>query len=78
MKRNCCKDKTVVFKAKIDPAKVKQFSFKTFLPKFEFQPALQNEISLSLQLPQFASKLYHPPPFKPRTPIFLFDRVIRI
>ncbi len=78
MKPGCCKDKTVTIKAKTDPAKVNQFSFKTFLPKFEFNSALRNKIFLPLQLQYYTSDFYHPPPFKLRAPIFLLDKVIRI
>ena len=78
MKRNCCKDKTVVFKAKIDPAKVNQFSFKIYLPKIELAPSLLTEITATAKPQHFTPDFYHPPPFKPKTPIYLLDRVIRI
>ena len=78
MKRNCCKDKTVVFKAKIDPAKVNQFSFKIALPQIDLAHSFQMEITAAAQLQHFTSNFYHPPPFKPTTPIYLSDRVFRI
>lgn len=77
MKRSCCKDKAVVFKANTEPAKVNPFSFKILLPKFELA-ALHKTETVVVQVQHFCANLYHPPIFKPRTPIFLLDRVIRI
>ena len=74
----CCKDKTVTLKANHELAKVNQFALKISLPKFEMLEARETEIVSSTQLQHFTSDFYHPPPYKPRTPIFLLDRVIRI
>ena len=35
MKRGCCKDKSVILKAPLDPAKTNQFSFNIQIPKLE-------------------------------------------
>ncbi len=78
MKRSCCQDKTIVFKANVDPAKSNQFAIKTQAQRFEILSVMKTEIVSSIQLEHSVSDFYYPPPFKPRTPIFLLDRVIRI
>lgn len=75
----CCKDKTVTLKANHELAKAHQFVVKVSLPKLEkIGSVIQIEIATILEKEFFSSGFYHPPPYKPRTPIFLLDRVIRI
>lgn len=78
MKRGCCKDKSVILKAALDPAKTNHFSFKIQIPKLEVAHVEFAEIAPLSQLEYSSSRFYHPPPFKPKTPIYLLDRVFRI
>ena len=78
MKRGCCKDKSVILKAPLDPAKTNQFSFNIQIPKLEVAHVEFTEIVPLSQLEYFSSRFYRPPPFKPKTPIYLFDGVFRI
>ena len=78
MKKNCCKDKTAFLKMKDDLVKTNLTAFKIYtsklilaLPKpIEFVPTAQTQLVVL--------SLYHPPPFKPKSPIYLLDRVLLI
>lgn len=78
MKPNCCKDKTVHLKANNDLSKTTYFSFKISTPKFLFAFLTPFEVVPSVQFKYAASDFYHPPPFKPKAPIYLMDRVFLI
>lgn len=78
MKPNCCKDETVQLKANDELAKATQFTFKVALLKISFIPTKQIEVLPSAQYLYAASDFYHPPPFKPKAPIYLLDRVFLI
>lgn len=75
MKANCCKDKTVHLKANDELAKTNHFAFKFATPKFLFALPTQIVVLHSAQHLYAASDFYHPPPFKPKAPIYLLDRV---
>lgn len=78
MKSSCCKDKTTIFKAKIDNAKINYFTFKSTHLKLIFKPFNQNVLALETQLNYTVSDFYLPPQFKPKVPIYLLDRVFLI
>ena len=70
MKPNCCKDKTLQLKANDELAKTTQFAFKVAVPKIDFIPIIQIEVLPSAQFLYAASDFYHPPPYKPKSPIY--------
>lgn len=78
MKKDCCKDKTTFLKMKDDLVKSNITAFKISISKliitlpksFEFVPAAQTQLVILT--------LYHPPPIKPKAPIYLLDRVFLI
>lgn len=78
MKPDCCKDKTSYLKVKDDVAKTNPIVFKTATPKFVFVAVKQIEVIPSAQHIYTAADFYHPPPFKPKAPIYLLDRVFLI
>ena len=78
MKKNCCKDKTTYLKMKNDLAKSNSIVFKTASPKLIFPYLKQFELVPSAQFQYSVSAFYHPPPFKPKGPIYLLDRVFLI
>ncbi len=78
MKPNCCKDKTVHLKASDELAKTNHFAFKIATPKFVFALPTQIVVLHSAQHLYAAPDFYHPPPFKPKAPIYLLDRVFLI
>lgn len=78
MKKDCCKDKTTFLKMKDDLAKTSQLTFKTPSPKFLFAFINVFELVPSAQFQYSVVSFYHPPPFKPKVPIYLLDRVFLI
>lgn len=78
MKEGCCKDKTVTLKANAELAKVSSLAFKCSVMKVEFEKIRISELKLFAQSLISSSDNYHPPLFKPREPIYLSDRVLRI
>jgi hypothetical protein len=78
MKPNCCKDKTVQLKANDELAKTSHFAFKIASPKFLFAFPTLIETVPAAQHQYLVSDFYHPPQFKPKTPIYLLDRVFLI
>jgi hypothetical protein len=78
MKANCCKDKTVQLKANDEMSKSTHFAVKVSAPKFLFTLLKQTIIVPSAQFKYAVSDFYHPPPFKPKAPIYLLDRVFLI
>ena len=78
MKPNCCTDKTVQLKANNDLSKTTHFSFKISTLKFLFAFLTPVDLLPSVQFQYAASDFYHPPPFKPKTPIYLLDNVFLI
>ncbi len=77
MKPNCCKNKTTLLKANNEMSKNTHFAFK-ISPKFFFILLTQINIVPTAQLECIVSDYYHPPLFKPKTPIYLLDRVFLI
>ena len=78
MKPNCCKDKTVVLKANKELTKNSHLSFKIANPKFLFDFPTLIEMAPAAQHQYFVYNIYHPPLFKPQTPIYLLDGVFLI
>ena len=78
MKPNCCKDKTVLLKANDELAKTTHFAFKIVIQKFLFAFPTLIEIVPAVQNQYLIADVYHPPQFKPKTPIYLLDRVFLI
>ena len=78
MKKDCCKDKTTFLKMKEDLAKTNSIVFKTPSVKQIFPLVRQFELVPSAQFQYLVSAFYHPPPFKPKAPIYLLDRVFLI
>ena len=77
MKKECCKDKTTILKVKSDLVKTNLTTFKIstlkhqlLLKPFEFVTEIHTQMVV---LP-----LYPSPPFKPKSPIYLLDRVFLI
>ncbi len=77
MKPGCCKDIKSVFKAKSDFSNAIASVFKLDISKIVFIPLKQLDPVRATQDYCF-SVFYHPPPFKPKAPIYLLDRVFRI
>ena len=78
MKANCCKDKTVHLQANDELATTTHFAFKIATPKFLFAFPTLIEIVPAAQNQYLVSDFYQPPQFKPKTPIYLWDRVFLI
>lgn len=78
MKPGCCKDKTTIIKVKNDLGKVSQIALKVSAPKLIFNSFKQNELLPSAQVQCKVSDFYHPPPNKPKVPIYLLDGVFLI
>ncbi len=78
MKSSCCKDKTTIFKAKIDQAKINQFIFKSTHLQIYFKHVNQSLVAPKVKLNYTFSDFYLPPQFKPKVPIYLLDRVFLI
>lgn len=73
MIRDCCKDKTTYLKVKSDLA-----TTNSYMIKIASQKALQNNVPASGEASftrvQFTTAdFYHPPPFKPKAPVYLLD-----
>lgn len=78
MKPGCCKNQIIHLKACEVLVKTNNFTLKTVVPEINFAFEIPVEIH-SLANDLFASAdFYHPPPFKPKTPIYLLDKVFRI
>jgi hypothetical protein len=78
MKPNCCKDKTVHLKANDELSTTNHFAFKITTPKIAFALITPVFEFSSAQQIFLASDSYHPPPFKPKAPIFLMVRVFLV
>lgn len=78
MKPNCCKDKTIHLNASDELAKTSHFAFKIATTKFLFAFLAPTEFVPSAKFKYVVSDFYHPPPFKPKNPIYLLDRVFLI
>ena len=78
MKPNCCKDKTVQLKANDELAKTNHFSLKITPPKCIFTLPIQITVLPSAQYQYVVADFYHPPPFKPKAPIYLLDGIFLI
>jgi hypothetical protein len=78
MKPSCCKDKTFHLQANDELAKTSYFNFKIASPKFLFACTAPIEIATATQHQYLVSDFYHPPEFKPKTPIYLLDRIFLI
>jgi len=78
MKDNCCEDHAAVLKASNVIEKTNLYILKTQLPKFEFAGFTYLIIKPSSSLIYTIADFYYPPPFKPKAPIYLFDRVFLI
>ena len=78
MKADCCKEVTSTFQIKGDLEKTTQFLFQTNQSSQPVEiPALMVFIP-ALNVEKKVSDVYHPPPFKPKAPLFILDRVILI
>ncbi len=77
MKPGCCKDKKVQFKVKDDLVKSNTVVFKVSPPMLAIS-AQQFTIVPKVCFQYSAIDFYHPPPFKPKAPIYLLDRVFLI
>lgn len=71
MKPNCCKDKTSHLKANDELSKTNNFAFKISIPTFLFTIIKHINALPSAHFQYVASPFYHPPPFKPKSPIYL-------
>ncbi len=71
MKANCCKDKTIVFKAKSDINNTQQVVVKIASPTIIFTPITPFQIAETKQALSTLASPFHPPPVKPRTVIYL-------
>lgn len=78
MKQNCCKDKTLQLKANEDLAKINDFIFKISAPKYFFGIHFLVDNLPWEQYQCTSAVFYYPPPFKPKTPIYLLDRILLI
>ena len=77
MKPGCCKDKITHLKANDELNKTNVLTFKISVPKLEVDiqtyPLIPKEVS-----PYSGCNFYHPPPYKPKSPIYLLDQVFLI
>jgi hypothetical protein len=78
MKKDCCKDKTTFLKMKDDVVKSNITAFKITTLKHIISLPNPIEFVPSAQTQLVVLTLYHPPPFKPKAPIYLLDRVLLI
>lgn len=78
MKSSCCKDKTAVFKTKIDNEKVGQFILKSSTSKYNFKSFNELVIAPLVQPRFYVLDLSLSYQFKPKVPIYLLDRVFLI
>jgi len=78
MKDNCCEDHAAILKASDEVEKTNHYVLKTQLPQFEFSPFTKPFNEGSINLDYNISDFYHPPLFKPKSPIYLLDRVFLI
>lgn len=78
MEKNCCKDKTTFLRVKNDLANANQINYKIACPKLIAVFATQTINIPSAQCQYATANFYHPPLFKPKTPIYLLDRVFLI
>jgi hypothetical protein len=78
MKKDCCKDKTTFLKMKDDVVKSNITTFKITTLKHIISLPNPIEFVPSAQTQLVVLTLYHPPPFKPKAPIYLLDRVLLI
>lgn len=78
MKPNCCKDKTVQLKASDVISKTNCFAVKALTHKFLYDLPTFILFARSAQQEYAVVDFYHPPQFKPKSPIYLLDRVFQI
>lgn len=78
MKTDCCNEKTSFIFMKGDLAKTNSVIFNTTTPKIIFPILKQFELFPPTQTQVVVLSLYHPPQFKPKSPIYLLDRVFLI
>lgn len=78
MKPGCCKEKTALFKVNNEMAKTSHFTLKLATPKNILTQFNQFEIVSTESFYYCVADYYHPPPFKPKVPIYLLNRVIII
>lgn len=78
MKPNCCKDKTVLLKANDGLAKTETHIFKISAPKLIFTLVNQVNVLPSAHFQFVTSDFFHPPPFKPKASIHIFNGVFLI
>ncbi len=76
MKPGCCKSKTTTtLSAQKDLANTNQLSFKIAVPQFELALFSYCEVMPSILLKKISTTFYSPPPYKSKSPIYLFDGV---
>ncbi|MFM9943992.1 MAG: HYC_CC_PP family protein [Bacteroidia bacterium] len=78
MKENCCAEQTAVLKVSNVIEKTDLYILKNQLPTFEFIGFINLTIKPYLCLKYAVPDFYYPPPFKPKAPIYLLDRVFLI
>ncbi len=78
MKPGCCKEKTAVFKVNNEMVKTIHYALKLTTPEKIFNQLNQIEIVSRESFYYCVSDYYHPPPFKPKVPVYLLNRVIII
>ena len=78
MKPGCCKDKTTTLKANDQLAKSDHFQHKIILPLIGLDRSVQYYTLNLISSQHIASDFYHPPPYKPKVPIYLLAGVFLI
>ena len=78
MKPNCCKDATFHLQANDELVKTSHFVFNLETPKLVLGFYNQLPTLPDAHVQDAVFSLYHPPPIKPKAPIYLLDRVFLI
>ena len=78
MDPGCCKDKSTVLKANKDLSKTLQFLFKTLNIEYLNDKIIYTEGLITSDLKCCYADFYHPPPYKPKVPLYLRDCVFII
>lgn len=77
MKSGCCQNTTTTFKACDELAKTTAFFYKASITSF-YLGEPQYFVSFISSEFLYSSYFYHLPPYKPKVPIYLIDRVILV